>query len=193
MPASSDSAALWTSLARYGARMMGGAPSSERKPLLPMHPAGPYSTYRLFEWCMALMFLGIAATLALPGDTMERAALKPIAQLGFNESNLATFFAAAGSIRAMALFLNGFINNANIGPKGAYIRAGCAAGGCLVMGQLTFALVYDAFQAASPSFFIPVLGTLAMFEALSVYIACLDGVSRKSRIGQALAKLETMG
>lgn len=153
MLARRDSGSLWQRAVRFGACMTGL--HQPRRPLLPMHPAGPYSTYRLFEWCMAMMFLGIAATLALPGDTMERAALKPIAQLGFNESNLATFFAAAGSVRAMALFLNGFINNANIGPKGAYIRAACAAGGCLVMGQLTFALVYDAFQAASPSFFIP--------------------------------------
>ncbi len=164
-----------------------------RKPLLPMHSAGPYSTYRLFEWCMAVMMVLIAITLAMPGDTMERAALKLIALLGFNEENMATFFAAVGSLRVMALYLNGYVNNSNIGPKGAYIRATGAAGGCLIMGQLTFALIYDAFQASSPSFFIPVLGTLAMFEAVSVYVACLDAVSRKSRIGQALSKLETMG
>lgn len=30
-----------------------GSNGAERRPLLPMHSAGPYSTYRLFEWCMA--------------------------------------------------------------------------------------------------------------------------------------------
>lgn len=41
-----------------------------RRAFLPMHPAGPYSTYRLFEWCMASMMVLIAFTLAMPGDTM---------------------------------------------------------------------------------------------------------------------------
>ena len=164
-----------------------------RKPLLPAHPAGPYSTYRLFEWCMAVMMLLIAVTLAMPGDTMERAALKPIADMGFSEANMATFFASAGAIRMMALYLNGYINNVRVGPKGAYTRAACAMAGCLIMGQLTTALIYDAlFVAAAPSFVIPVFGTLAGFEALSVYVAVLDGVSRKSRLGRALDNLERL-
>lgn len=162
-----------------------------RRPLLPAHPAGPYSTYRLFEWCAAIMSVLIAITLAMPGDTMERAALKPIAEMGFTEANMAMFFGAVGSIRVMALYLNGYINNVRTGPKGAYARAFGAAAGCFIMGQLTGALVYDAFCVArAPSFVIPVFGTLAGFEAISVYIAVLDGVSRKSRIGKALAALE---
>lgn len=164
-----------------------------RKPLLPAHPAGPYSTYRLFEWCMATMMVLIAVTLAMPGDTMERNALKPIADMGFSEANMATIFGSVGAIRIMALFLNGYINNVRIGPKGAYARAFGAGVGCLIMGQFTMALVYDAFAVAhAPSFVIPVFGTLAGFEALSVYIAVLDGVSRKSRIGQALDQLERL-
>lgn len=154
------------------------------------HPAGPYSTYRLFEWSMAVMMLLIAITLILPGDTMERAALKPIADMGFSEENMAWFFGSVGILRAMALYLNGHINNIVVGPKGAYIRAACAAGGCFVMGQFTAALIFDAFKAEAPSFVIPVFGTMAMFEALSVYIAVLDGVSRKSRMGRALDQLE---
>ncbi|MFY9292840.1 MAG: hypothetical protein WAP03_19415 [Methylorubrum rhodinum] len=132
----------------------------------------------------------IAITLAMPGDTMERAALKPIAQLGFNESNMAVFFGIVGSVRCLALFLNGYINNGMVKPNGANIRAGCAAAGCAIMGQLTFALLYDAVSADSPSFFIPVLGTLTLFEALSVYVARMDAVDRRGRLGAALAKLE---
>ncbi|GJD58163.1 hypothetical protein [Methylobacterium dankookense] len=162
-----------------------------RKPLLPMHPAGPYSTYRLFEWCMATMMVLMAFTLALPGDTMERAALKPIAEMGFSEPNMATAFASVGAVRICALFLNGFINNALVGPKGAYARAAGAGIGCLIMAQFTFALVYDALMVANaPSLNIAVFGTLAGFEALSVYIAVLDGVSRKSRLGRAVVDLE---
>lgn len=165
-------------------------PILKGKPLIHPHPAGPYSTYRLFEWCMAVMMLLMAVTLVLPGDTMERAALKPIAEMGFSEENMALFFGSVGILRIMALYLNGHINNYVVGPKGAYIRAVGAAGGCFIMGQLCGALIFDAFRADSPSLNIPVFGTLAMFEALSVYIAVLDGVSRKSRIGKALDRLE---
>lgn len=162
-----------------------------RRPLLPAHPAGPYSTYRLFEWCMATMMVLIAFTLAMPGDTMERGALKPIAEMGFSEANMALLFGSVGAVRIMALFLNGYINNANTGPKGAYFRAFGAGVGCLIMGQFAFALVWDALAVAhAPSFVIPVFGTLAGFEALSVYIAVLDGVSRKTRLGRALAALD---
>lgn len=162
-----------------------------RRPLLPMHPAGPYSTYRLFEWCMATMMVLIAFTLALPGDTMERAALRPIAEMGFSEANMAMVFGSVGAVRVCALFMNGFINNARVGPKGAYARAFGAAVGCIIMGQFSVALVWDAFTVAhAPSFVIPVFGTLAGFECLSVYIAVLDGVARKTRLAQAIAQLE---
>lgn len=162
-----------------------------RRPILPMHSAGPYSTYCLFEWCMATMMVLIAFTLAMPGDTMERNALKPIAEMGFSEANMALIFGCAGSVRIMALFLNGYINNVRVGPKGAYARAVGAGIGCIIMSQFAMALIYDAFTVAhAPSFGIPVFGTLAGFEAISVYIAVLDGVSRRSRIGKALAALE---
>ena len=49
-------------------------------PSTPAHPAGAYSFNRLFEWAMAVMMLLIAVTLAMPVDTMERAALKRIAE-----------------------------------------------------------------------------------------------------------------
>ena len=162
-----------------------------RRPFLPMHPAGPYSTYRLFEWCMASMMVLIALTLSMPGDTMERNALRPIAEMGASEANMAMVFGSVGAIRIIALFLNGFINNHVVGPKGAYFRAFGAAVSCVIMGRFTIPLIWDACTVAhSPSLNIPVFGTLAWFEALSVYIAVLDGVSRKSRIGAALDKLE---
>jgi len=172
---------------RFGAFVKPGP----KAPLMHVHPAGPYSTYRLFEWCMATMMILIAVTLVMPGDTMERAALRPIADMGFTEENMALFFGAIGALRAMALYMNGHINNIVVGPKGAYIRAACAAASCLIMGQLTGALIFEAFKGPdAPSFVIPVFGTLAGFEALSVYIAVLDGVSRKSRLGKALDNLE---
>lgn len=177
--------------AKFFPRPQKERPVKPRTVLLPRHPAGPYSTYRLFEWCMAMMMVLIAVTLAMPGETMERAALKPIAEMGFTEENMALFFGAVGSVRVMALYLNGYINNIVVGPKGAYTRAACAAAGCFIMGQFTGALIYDAIRLSdAASFVIPVFGTLAGFEALSVYVAVLDGVSRRSRLGKALDQLE---
>lgn len=162
-----------------------------RKPLMPAHPAGPYSTYRLFEWCMAVMMLLIALTLALPGDTMERGALKPIAEIGFSEENMAFFFGCIGSVRALALYLNGHINNFRVGPKGAIIRACCSGLSCLILGQFVAALVYDACTVShSASLMIPVFGTLAGFEALSVYVAMLDSANRSDRLARALIELK---
>ncbi|MEG9458930.1 hypothetical protein [Methylobacterium ajmalii] len=126
----------------------------------------------------------------MPGDTMERAALKPIAEVGFNEGNMAFFFGAVGVLRVTALWLNGHINNGITKPNGANVRAVCSALGALVMGQLTLALVVDAFTAEAPSFVIPVFGTLTIFEAISCYVARLDAVDRRSRLGRALAALE---
>ncbi len=141
---------------------------------------------------MAVMMLLIALTLAMPGDIMERASLKPIAALGFSEGNMAFFFGAVGVLRVTALWLNGHINNGITKPNGANVRAVCSALGALVMAQLTLALVVDAFTAEAPSFVIPVFGTLTLFEAVSCYVARLDAVDRRSRLGRALAALERM-
>ncbi len=77
---------------------------------------------------------------------------------------MAFFFGAVGVLRVTALWLNGHINNGITKPNGANVRAVCSALGALVMGQLTLALVVDAFTAEAPSFVIPVFGTLTIFE-----------------------------
>ncbi|WP_063928381.1 hypothetical protein [Methylobacterium aquaticum] len=148
----------------------------------PSHPAGPYSSERLFEWAIAVMMVMIAVTLAMPGDTLERTALRPIAALGATEENMATFYAVVGIARGFALYMNGHINNGRVFPSGAYIRAWCALFSAVVWGQLTLALFMDAFHANSPSLNIPVFGTLTMFELLSCYIARRDAVRRKDTL-----------
>nr|USU31141.1 hypothetical protein NG677_17585 [Methylobacterium sp. OTU13CASTA1] len=168
--------------------MPGTGQGGARKPLIPAHPAGPYSTYRLFEWCMAVMMVLIACTLAMPGDTLDRGALKPLANIGMTEENMAFFFTMVGSVRCLALYLNGHINNFRVGPKGAIIRACCSALGCFVLGQFTAALIYDAiFVSSAPALNIPIFGALAGFEALSVYVAIQDSVTRNERLSAALA------
>lgn len=161
-----------------------------RKPLMMPHPAGPYSTYRLFEWFSSVTMLLMAFTLALPGDTLERGALKPIAQMGVSEESLAVFFTCIGAVRCLALYLNGHINNFRVGPKGAVIRACCAGLGCVIFAEFTTALVYDAlFVSNAPALNIAVFGAMSGFEALSVYIAVQDAQVRNNRLAVAVERL----
>ncbi len=103
---------------------------------------------------------------------------------------MAFFFGLVGVLGVTALWLNGHINNGVTRPNGANVRAVCSGLGALVMAQLTLALVVDAFTAEALGFVIPVFGTLTLFEAISSYVARLDAVDRRSRLGQALAALE---
>ena len=51
----------------------------------PQDHAGPYSSNRLFEWVMAIAMFLMAVTLALPGDSLDRGALRQLAEAGFSE------------------------------------------------------------------------------------------------------------
>lgn len=157
-----------------------------------MHPAGPYSTNRLFEWCMAIMMVLIALTLALPGNTLDRAAVRAVAELGLTEESIAALFGMVGAARVLALWLNGHINNGRTWPNGANIRAVGAAIGCVFMGQFTVALFWDSYITGLASLFVPVLGTLAAGEAMSCYVARLDAVDRRDRLGRALTRIEQL-
>lgn len=146
--------------------------------------AGPCSALRLFEWAMAVMMVLIALTLALPGDTLERGALAPLARSGFTEGNMAAFFGAVGALRGLALYANG-----DLQPAGATVRALGALAGALVWGQMTLALMLDALRAASPSLMIPVFGTLTMFDLLSCYRARVDAGRRRDALSAPLSAL----
>lgn len=148
----------------------------------PMHPAGPYSSERLFEWFVAITMVMIALTLSLPGGTMERGALKPLAEAGFSEENMSLFFGACGIARCFALYMNGHINNGRVFPNGANIRAFCALASAVVFGQFTLALLVDAIHANAPALNIPLFGGLTMFELLSCFIARKDAVRRKDTL-----------
>ncbi|MFE1598168.1 hypothetical protein [Methylobacterium sp. ID0610] len=146
------------------------------------HPAGPYSSERMFEWSAAVMMVLIALTLAMPGDTLERGALKPIQTLGVTEEGLAVFFGICGALRGGALYLNGHINNGRVNPSGAIIRAWCALFSALVWGEMALTLFIDALKANAPALGIPIFGTLTMFELLSCFIARKDAVRRQDTL-----------
>lgn len=145
------------------------------------HIAGPYSNQRLFEWCMAVMMLLIATTLAFPGDTIERSALKPLLDAGFTEGFLSGFFAAFGTLRAVALAANGYINNGYARPSGATLRAIGAAAGAIIWGEMMICLLADALQSEAPSLVIPVFGTLVIFEVISCGRARRDSIERRRK------------
>ena len=152
---------------------------------------GPYSVHRQFEWAMAVMMVLISVTLALPGDTLDRGALRGLADVGFNEGTMAAIFGVIGTARGFALWANGNLNHGKITPQGAMIRAGCCVVGAVVWGQMTLAMFRDAFFANAASLMIPVFGTLTMFELLSAYRARHDAVQRRTHLGRHLEALST--
>ncbi|HEV2552698.1 MAG TPA: hypothetical protein VGV17_02925 [Bosea sp. (in: a-proteobacteria)] len=142
--------------------------------ILPRAPAGPYSSNRLFEWIMAGGLLLIAFTLALPGDSLDRGALRLLVATGFSEDVMAVLFAVIGSMRAFALFANG-----KLPFYGPLMRYAGSFVGALVWALMMSPLAYDSLLSGKVSFIVPLLGMLTLGELISVYRAVRDGGFRK--------------
>jgi hypothetical protein len=137
-------------------------------------PAGPYSSNRLFEWIMAGGMLLIAFTLALPGDTLDRGALRLLARSGVGEEAMAVTFTAIGTMRAVALFANGKL------PRyGPLMRYAGSFVGAFVWAMMMAPLAYDSLLSGKVSFIVPLLGMLTLGELISVYRAVRDGGFRR--------------
>lgn len=151
-----------------------------RTELIPVvHVAGPYSSHRLFEWTMACALLGMSIVLALPGDSLDRTALRPLVESGISEPALAAFFGIVGSLRVYALLSNGYLNNGVVKPSGATIRAWCSVMGAIIWAEFALTLVIDAFYSPSVSMFMPVMAALSVSEFLSSGRARRDAVERR--------------
>ena len=132
--------------------------------------AGVYSSNRLFEWIMAVAMLLMALTLALPGDSLERGALRHMADAGLNEAAISFIFALIGSARCVALFANG-----NLPVYGPILRYIGSVVGALFWSYLMTVLVYDSLATGKNSMIMPLLGSLAAGEVVSVKRAVRDG------------------
>lgn len=140
----------------------------------PRHLAGAYSSNRLFEWIMAGGLLLIAFTLALPGDSLDRGALRLLSQNGVSEEAMAFTFAALGSMRSVALFANG-----KLPFYGPLMRYAGSFVGALVWAMMMSPLAYDSLLTGKVSIYVPLLGMLTLGELISVYRAVRDGGFRR--------------
>lgn len=138
------------------------------------HPAGPYSSNRLFEWIMAGGLILVALTLALPGDSLDRGALRLLVDVGASEEAMATIFAVIGTMRAVALFANG-----KLPFYGPLMRYFGSVIGALVWFVLMSPLAYDSLLSGKVSIYVPLLGMLTLGELISVYRAVRDGGFRR--------------
>ena len=133
-------------------------------------PSGPRSSNRLFEWIMAVAMLLIALTLALPGDSLDRGALRQFSDAGASEELIAFIFAIIGSARCIALFANG-----NLPTHGPILRYVGSVVGALFWSYLMTVLAYDGLVTGKNSMMMPLLGALAVGEVISVKRAVRDG------------------
>lgn len=136
--------------------------------------AGPYSSNRLFEWIMAGGLLLISLTLALPGDSLDRGALRLLAAAGVSEEAMAFTFATIGMMRAVALFANG-----KLPIYGPLMRYAGSFTGALVWVLMMSPLAYDSLLTGKVSIYVPLLGMLTLGELISVYRAVRDGGFRR--------------
>lgn len=143
-----------------------------------MASAERFCTDRLFEWVAAGIMLLITATLAFPGDTLERSALAPLLRAGVTEESLAGFFGTCGMLRAVALFANGRLR-----PSGARMRAIGSAAGAVVWAELALVLFLDSLLSGKPSFLLPILLGLIGGEMISCYRSVFDAGKRHARSG----------
>ncbi len=140
----------------------------------PRHSAGPYSSNRLFEWIMAGGLLLFAFTLALPGDSLDRGALRLLADNGASEEAMALLFAVMGTMRSVALFANG-----KLPLYGPLMRYAGSLVGALTWSAMMTPLLLDSLITRKVSLFVPLLGMLTLGEQISVYRAVRDGGFRR--------------
>lgn len=132
--------------------------------------AGRYSSNRLFEWVMAIAMILMALTLALPGDSLDRGALRQLSDADLGEESISFIFALIGSARCVALLANG-----NLPVYGPILRYVGSVVGALFWSYLMTVLAYDGLLSGKNSMMMPLLGSLAAGEVVSVKRAVRDG------------------
>ncbi|MBN9444401.1 hypothetical protein [Bosea sp. (in: a-proteobacteria)] len=115
-----------------------------------------------------------AFTLALPGDSLDRGALRLLADNGASEEAMALLFAVMGTMRSVALFANG-----KLPLYGPLMRYAGSLVGALTWSAMMTPLLLDSLITRKVSLFVPLLGMLTLGELISVYRAVRDGGFRR--------------
>ncbi|HEY5797651.1 MAG TPA: hypothetical protein VIU82_21825 [Bosea sp. (in: a-proteobacteria)] len=135
-----------------------------------LDPSGPYSANRLFEWVMAIAMVLMALTLALPGDSLDRGAIRQLSDAGMSEESMAFVLASIGMARCVALFANG-----NLPFYGPILRYIGSVVGATFWAYIMTVLAVDGFVVGKASIVMPLVGSLTIGEILSVKRAVKDG------------------
>ena len=124
---------------------------------------------RTIEWFSALVMISWGATMSLPGDLLSQPGFVAFKRFGATETFWAVTFAAIGSARLIALYINGRW------PRSPHIRMGCAIFGAVSWVQVSALLFEAAGVNNTPvSTGCAVYGLLALFEIFSVNRAAFD-------------------
>ena len=121
------------------------------------------------EWLAAFAMVGFALALALPGNSFANPVFAVFHRLGFTEALCGTVFGAIGTMRLVALHINGR------SPRTPWFRVVGAFAGMLIWTQYGVAVLIGSEQAfgnvpPTVSFF----AILAAFELRSIMRASFD-------------------
>lgn len=128
-------------------------------------PSGPHSSYRLFEWTMAVALTGIGILLTISPDALAVSRFAAFGLLIY-QPTLAFVCLAVGLSRGTVLFMNG-----RLGTYSAKFRAIASFLSATVWSQLAIALILNG---GVPSPGIPVYLALTLGEFRSIWRAARD-------------------
>ena len=124
---------------------------------------------RGLEWFSALVMIGWAVALGLPGDTLAAPAFVEFRRFGFTEQFWAAVFGIMGGARIAALYINGRW------PRTPYIRMVGSLFGTMSWAQVAWLLFAGGYFATGiPTTGVAVYGLLALADLLSIFRAAFD-------------------
>lgn len=128
--------------------------------------------FRLFEWTMSLVMIGISFNIAFDPSSVPKGGFYLLENVWLTSSVLIVVFLFAGAARLSCLYANG--RWPHIGP---WCRVVCSASGALVWGEMALSLFQWSAQTGYHSIGVPVYFFLAIGEIISCFRAVRDGGS----------------
>lgn len=124
---------------------------------------------RGLEWFSALVMVGWAVALGLPGDTLAAPSFSEFRRFGFTEEFWAAIFGVIGGARISALYINGRW------PRTPYIRMMGSLFGAVSWAQVAWLLFAGGYlNTGIPTTGVAVYGLLALADLLSIFKAAFD-------------------
>lgn len=136
---------------------------------------GPNCRYRLFEWVATTIMFGIGVCILLSPGSVRTEPFLYLLQLGFSSFGLGVLFIALGSLRIVALYLNGRLPT--YGPRA---RALGALVGAAIWGEMLASLFSITLATGIVSIGLALFAPLMLGDLTSCYRAAGDVRARGS-------------